>query len=265
MTPADMHIAEILNRYGEELEPNTWLVPGGKARAIKHPCVERMCAKAGVWFDLPQIVSADPNNVVILVTGHLGDERTEWSFGEASPKNNKNAYSYSMAEKRGKDRVALKLIGLHGLLYSEEEADDFRQPRGTPEPASDGFIDGFVNGDPVKSSAQAKRDGDFEKLTASLKEASNGCQDLVAWPVLQQPILAALKPAWREEISELWRSAFIDAMASECATPAEAKHFGVVYAKAFERLPDDYLVHAREAWKQVYHDVGQLAAREPAE
>lgn len=31
-----------------------------------------------------------------------------------------------MAEKRGKDRVILKLIGLHGVVYSEEEADEMR-------------------------------------------------------------------------------------------------------------------------------------------
>src|SRR3954469_9473986 len=28
--------------------------------------------------------------------------------------------------KRAKDRVILKLVGLHGLLYSEEEADEFK-------------------------------------------------------------------------------------------------------------------------------------------
>ena len=32
------------------------------------------------------------------------------------------AYVYAMAEKRAKDRVILKLIELHGLVYSEEES-----------------------------------------------------------------------------------------------------------------------------------------------
>jgi hypothetical protein len=36
------------------------------------------------------------------------------------------AYPFAMAEKRAKDRVILKLIALHGLVYSEEEADDFK-------------------------------------------------------------------------------------------------------------------------------------------
>ena len=32
-----------------------------------------------------------------------------------------------MAEKRAKDRVILKLAGIHGDAYSEEEADDFKE------------------------------------------------------------------------------------------------------------------------------------------
>jgi hypothetical protein len=123
---ADADIAKILENYDESFAANTWLVPGGKSRAIKHDCVERMAAKAGIVFDAPEIVSADPNNVVIIVTGAMEGIRPVWSFGEASPKNNKNQYPYAMAEKRAKDRVALKLLGLHGLVYSEEEADDFK-------------------------------------------------------------------------------------------------------------------------------------------
>ncbi len=38
-----------------------------------------------------------------------------------------------MAEKRAKDRVILKLAGIHGLVYSEEEADDFK-PQGRARP-----------------------------------------------------------------------------------------------------------------------------------
>ena len=61
---------------------------------------------------------------------HVG-QGLEWSFGEACLGVNYKApggqaYVYAMAEKRGKDRVILKLAGLHGV-YSEEEADDFGQ------------------------------------------------------------------------------------------------------------------------------------------
>ena len=57
----------------------------------------------------------------------LSRQRTEWSIGEATPYNNKNGYPFAMAEKRAKDRVILKLVGIAGDVYSSEEADDFKQ------------------------------------------------------------------------------------------------------------------------------------------
>jgi hypothetical protein len=134
MNAADKQIADILAQHGEDFQANTWVVAGGRTRAILHHCTERMAAKEGIKFDQPVVISAQPDNVVILVTGRnqLGAEA--WSFGEAAPKNNKNAYPYSMAEKRAKDRVALKLLKLHGLVYSEAEADEFRQAVEPPPP-----------------------------------------------------------------------------------------------------------------------------------
>ena len=38
-------------------------------------------------------------------------------------------YPYAMAEKRAKDRVILKLLDIHGEVYSQEEADDFDDNR----------------------------------------------------------------------------------------------------------------------------------------
>ena len=46
------------------------------------------------------------------------------TYGEASPKNCRVAYPYAMAEKRAVDRAVLKLVGLHGFVYSEDEMDD---------------------------------------------------------------------------------------------------------------------------------------------
>ena len=47
-----------------------------------------------------------------------------------------------MAEKRAKDRVILKLIGVAGFVYSEDEADDFKESRpqnmgGAPQPQAE--------------------------------------------------------------------------------------------------------------------------------
>ncbi len=94
---------------------------------VYHKVLEQIAAKAKITFDAPAVLEANgvSRSVAICVTGRLG-ERCEWSVGEASPPNNKNAYPWAMAEKRAKDRVILKLIGLHGFAYSEEEADSFK-------------------------------------------------------------------------------------------------------------------------------------------
>lgn len=94
---------------------------------VYHWAVEKIAAAKEIIFDPPQVLEANgPDKCVALcVTGRNGDT-VHWSIGEASPSNNKNGYPYAMAEKRAKDRVALKFLGLHGLVYSEDEADDFK-------------------------------------------------------------------------------------------------------------------------------------------
>ena len=90
-----------------------------------HKAAEKLAGYKKVKFDKPEIIHQDvgQKEVVMLVTGHCGGI-TEWSFGEATPSNNKNAYPYAMAEKRAKDRVILKLLGFHGDVYTDTEIDD---------------------------------------------------------------------------------------------------------------------------------------------
>ena len=61
--------------------------------------------------------------VAIKCTASLGKAKVI-TYGEATPKNNKNGYPYAMAEKRAVDRAILKLIGIHGFVYSDDEVDD---------------------------------------------------------------------------------------------------------------------------------------------
>jgi hypothetical protein len=128
---------------------------------------------------MPTIIESDCGNgvVAICVAGHM-DKRTEWSFGEAAPKNNKNAYPYAMAEKRAKDRVILKLVGLHGLVYSEEESDDFKR-NGNGKQTEQTTSGGVTAMDPrtevgpvVKSSAQSKKDGDWQIVKDAIDAAT---------------------------------------------------------------------------------------------
>jgi hypothetical protein len=121
----DPRIIEILKNYGEDQREALWDCHG--VWVVYHKAIERIAARAGITFDMPEIVEAKSAEkiAVIVARGFMGD-RSEWSFGEAAPNNNKNSYPYAMAEKRAKDRVVLKLVGLHGLAYSEEESDDFK-------------------------------------------------------------------------------------------------------------------------------------------
>lgn len=129
---ADPKLLAILEEYGETPREAMWDCHG--TWVIYHRAIERIAAKAGITFDMPEIVEAKSADkiVAIVARGFMGD-RSEWSFGEAAPGNNKNGYPYAMAEKRAKDRVVLKLVGLHGMAYSEEEADDFKPGAETPK------------------------------------------------------------------------------------------------------------------------------------
>lgn len=106
-----------------------WEVRSGGAWAIKHAALERVAAQQKIEFLEPKPLEARGADkcAALIVYGKMGD-RTEWATGEAAPANCKNAYPYAMAEKRGKDRVTLKLLNAHGSLYSEDEADDFSKP-----------------------------------------------------------------------------------------------------------------------------------------
>jgi hypothetical protein len=132
MNTSDKKIAEVLAKFGEPMAGNVWRVQG--TAVIYHKALERIAAQAQIQFDPPTIVRAERDEAVILVTGRIG-ERMEWSIGEALIGVNyriagkQAAYVYAMAEKRAKDRVILKLIELHGLVYSEEEADEFKHNR----------------------------------------------------------------------------------------------------------------------------------------
>jgi len=121
----DPRQTEILQQFHPNPKAAVWDCHG--TLVIYHKAIEIIAANAGITFDPPQVIVADPEkkNVAILVTGRLGD-KAEWSIGEAAPYNNKNGYPFAMSEKRAKDRVVLKLLNLHGDIYSEDEADDFR-------------------------------------------------------------------------------------------------------------------------------------------
>ena len=125
-------VVEVLKEIGETSQTATWDCHG--TTVILHKALEKVAAHKNITFDAPVVIESNVEKkmVVVLVTGRYGD-KTEWSFGEAAPYNLKNNYPFAMAEKRAKDRVILKLVGLHGDAYSEIEADEFSESKPSKE------------------------------------------------------------------------------------------------------------------------------------
>lgn len=192
----DPTLSKILEEYGENPREAAWDCHG--TWVVYHKAIERIAAKAGIRFDMPEIIEARSADkiVAIVARGFMGD-RSEWSFGEAAPNNNKNAYPYAMAEKRAKDRVVLKLVGLHGLAYSEEEADDFKSDA---KPST-------------RSSASLKKpDANGEDAwTALLKQLRADFADCKT-----QVNLARLRGDYREKAKDAgWPKAWLEALKDE--------------------------------------------------
>ena len=161
-------IKELFDKAGATIsQDDIWLVQS--TPVVKHKALERLAAAMGIRFQLPQILRSERDEAVILVAGQFSPTPsvtlTEWSIGEACVnvnylvKGKMAAYVYAMAEKRGKDRVVLKLAGLHGV-YSEEEADEFKS-NGTEQ---------------VASSSDT-----YFKLAMSMVEIAKTSKDLAVW------------------------------------------------------------------------------------
>src|SRR4051794_6069402 len=149
MSNTNEQIETILARYGEPMTGNVWQVEG--ETLIHHRTLERIAGKANITFDPPTVLRAARDEAVLLVVGRMG-ERVEWSIGEALVGVNYDlpgsepAYVYAMAEKRGKDRVILKLIDLPDVVSSEQPHAIEGSPSTSNEntPAERGVEPGFV-------------------------------------------------------------------------------------------------------------------------
>lgn len=127
MSALDPRIEVIREKFGLDAK-DFWELPQRKGTWVaKHAALEVAAVKAGIVFDMPVVVEKDAAGLVtsIIVQGVM-DGRTEWSIGETNPSNyhvsgKQPSYPWAMSEKRAKDRVILKLIGIHGLVYSEDE------------------------------------------------------------------------------------------------------------------------------------------------
>lgn len=170
MSDIPQPVIDVLKEIGETAKTSTWDCHG--TRVILHKALEKIAAKKGITFDAPVHLVTDPANkqVAIQVTGRL-DDMEAWSIGEVAPNNCKNAYPFAMAEKRAKDRVILKLAGLHGYVYSEDEAEDFKEsPHAELIAYNEAVREHF---DFVYQVKEAVANEDWETLRAVIEETPN--------------------------------------------------------------------------------------------
>ena len=204
----EQDIRDLFKSHNVPLErDDVWTVQS--ARVVRHKALERLAATLNISYDAPQILRSERDEAVILVTGRLGD-RSEWSIGEAlstdgsRPGNYKVVgkqapYVYAMAEKRAKDRVILKLAGLHGA-YSEDEADDFKNsaPVSHAQGAEAGGEESPRNSPPADGTPKSPR-----IIANTLIEALKGAKteaDLTAWAADNKTAIDGLPEAFRDEV-----------------------------------------------------------------
>src|SRR3954451_5869163 len=123
-----------------------------------------------------------------------------------------------MAEKRAKDRVILKLVGLHGLLYSEEEADEFKSSAASvavSETAAQGEEEQPQGVEPTAKSKSGKgkakgAQGGADELKRKIDKAGsiNAVTDLMLLPETQKS-LNELPVAVRDDIRDYAKARLI--------------------------------------------------------
>lgn len=172
-------VLSFMEQYGVESD-EIWEVHGS-TWVVKHKALERVAVEVGVVFDRPNVIACDlaQKSMIVCAYGKLGD-KSEWSFGEATPANCKNAYFAAMAEKRARDRVILKLLITHGALYSESEADEFTQRPNPHDTRAEDIHDGEIDGDiPPPAATSNPRLNKFDSSIMKVKDARPVYAELV--------------------------------------------------------------------------------------
>jgi hypothetical protein len=198
MSSLPKEIADFMALYDVTAD-EIWKIPQGSAYAVKHKALERVALKQGITFERPAVIQSDlaSKAVSLIIFAKMGD-RVEWSTGEAAPYNSKNGYPTAMAEKRGKDRCVLKLLNAHGALYSEDEADDFKEQ--------------------TKAATLPKKDARdiYTKLQADIRSASSR-EQLKAWGAGNADRIAVLPDDWQEILRLQYEEMMADLRQKEAA------------------------------------------------
>ncbi len=130
-----MNKKQIIEKYGLDEQIHFWPHKQTGKNIISFEAIEIMIDYHDIKFDVPEKnYSKVDGEVALLIQGHMlkpnedgdFDSKVCWSFGEANPKNCYMDYKWAMAEKRGKGRVVMKLLGFYGGnngFYSDVEME----------------------------------------------------------------------------------------------------------------------------------------------
>ena len=156
-----MDIKQLADKY-ELTKDDFWeLRKNSNKWIITHDACEKIAVQENIVFEPPQIINYTPTiitengekvqkvtkwgtqtwkpawagtcqrksgDVAMIITGYKQDnpDYKIWTTGEANGDNCTMNYLMAMSEKRGKDRIILKLINAYEYgIYSDVEADDF--------------------------------------------------------------------------------------------------------------------------------------------
>lgn len=202
----DPVIKEAFKKFGfseDEVKDGCWLLErNNKAVAwiALHKFLEKVAQRIGIVFEEPKVMNCTDDEIALWVSGGYDSEKA-WSIGEASPKNCKNDYRWAMAEKRAKDRVILKLLGVAGDMYSEEEADEFKPKEKTPaQKASETRAKNKASKEEVEEGARKAIEYISTKPDNSIEIYSDDWKKLDKMEKLLREWRSDMLPAFMEEV-----------------------------------------------------------------
>ena len=177
----DPIVKDILNEL--KFNPDDCLWQKHNATCMKHRYIEIAGQMKGVVIESLEEIEKNSKEGVVAIkcTASLKDNRVI-TYVEATPKNNTNAYPYAMAEKRAIDRAVLKLIGIHGFVYSEDEVDKsfeslpINKPNAKPKASPTEKVDKvyIVTAiDKIKNNTDKKNSSGLRKDIENLKSKIN--------------------------------------------------------------------------------------------
>ncbi len=124
-------ITEVFKKYAFVPDEDIYKMDRGgrKTAIITKLGIQKIITAEKLDYSFREVVVSPDFCAVECTVFNEEGKRLGASFGsaEASNVSNKQKYFLEMAEKRAKARAVLMAIDAHGMLYSEDEAEDFKK------------------------------------------------------------------------------------------------------------------------------------------